>query len=103
MSKTHSFQSLTMFPREPTVLPSFRQLDLHLQHVEVLLSLDVHLDVLRIDLDVLADDVDQLALQRREVAGLAPAADALVREDDLQPLLCDLGAALPLAEQERQE
>ena len=47
--------------------------------------------------------VGWLALQRREVAGMAPAADALVREDDLQPLLGDLGAALPLAEQEREE
>jgi hypothetical protein len=44
-------------------LPSLRQLDLHLQHIEVLLALEIHLDVLRIDLDVLADDVDQLALQ----------------------------------------
>src|ERR1044071_4842065 len=68
-----------------------------------LLALDIHLDVLRIDPDVLADDVDQLALQRREIAGLAPAANALVRQDDLQPLLGDLGAGFSLAEKKRKE
>src|ERR1043166_8681236 len=41
-------------------LPGLRQLDLHLEHIQVLLALDIHFDVLRIDLDVLADDVDQL-------------------------------------------
>src|ERR1044071_6664498 len=97
-------------------LPGLRHFDLHLEHIQVLLALDIHLeqipvllaldsrlDVLRIDLDVLADDVAQLALQRREIAGLAPAANALVRQDDLQPLLGDLGAGFSLAEKKRKE
>jgi hypothetical protein len=50
------------------------QLDLDLQHLQVVLALQVDLDVLGIDLDVLADDGDQLALQLGQVVGLGRVA-----------------------------
>ena len=78
-----------------------RQLDLHLQHFQVVLALEVDLDVLRIDLDVLADHGDQVALQVGQVVGLeGGAAAALVRQDDLQALLGDAGGLLLLAQEE---
>src|SRR6202012_5248441 len=62
-------------------------LDLDLQHLEVVLPLEVHLDVLGLDRHVLGDDRDQLALQLRQVVrALAAQGAALVRQEDLQPL-----------------
>ena len=103
-------------PRAPALSPQgegaagdsggrfFRQLDLHFQHFQIVLPLQVDLDVPRIDLDVLADDLDQLALQIGQVVGRkGGAAGALVRQDDLQPLLGDAGGLLFLAEQKGEE
>ena len=80
------------------------QLDLHFQHFELVLFLEVDLDVFGLDRDVLGDHRHQLALQFGQVGRLrAAAARALVREDDLQPLLGDAGGLLLLAEQEREK
>src|SRR3569832_176059 len=78
-----------------------RQFDLDLQHLEVVVPVEIHLDVVRIDLDVLADHRHQVALQSWKVVRLARvAARAFVREDDLQPLHHDRSEHLHFAEQE---
>jgi HD-like signal output (HDOD) protein len=81
-----------------------RQLDLHLEHFQVVLALELDLQVVRVDLHVLGDHGHQLALQRGQVVGRGgAAAAALVGQDDLQPLLGDGGGGLLLAEQEGEE
>ena len=80
------------------------QLDLDFQHFQVVLAFQVHLEVVAVDLDVLGDHRHQLALQRGQVVGLGRIAPiALVRQDDLQPLLGNAGGFFLLAEQEGQE
>ena len=60
------------------------QLDLHFEHFQVVLALQLHLEVFGVDLHVLGDHGDQLSLQRGQVVGLGGiAAVALVRQDDL--------------------
>ena len=68
------------------------QLNLHFEHFQVVLALQLHLEVFRVDLDVLGDDGDQLALQGGQVVGLGGAAAvALVRQDDLQAFFGNAG------------
>jgi hypothetical protein len=79
-----------------------RNLDLDLEHFEIVLPLETHADVIVGNLHVLRNDRDEFALQRGQVIGRRMPAAALVRDDELQTLRRDRRRRLLLAEQERQ-
>src|SRR5690554_7129146 len=70
-----------------------------LQHRAVVLAVQADVDGIIIHLDVATDHLQQLALEHRHVVGLSALA-ALVRHDDLQPLLGDRRGLLALSLQE---
>ena len=75
------------------------QLDLHLQHFQVVLALEVHLEVSGLIFTYLEITATSLTLQRGQIVRLAGvAAAALVGQDDLQALLGDAGGLLLLAQ-----
>jgi rhodanese-related sulfurtransferase len=81
------------------------QLDLDVEHFEVVLGFQVDLDVVRVDRHVFGNHRHQLALEFGQIVGalFAAEAGALVREDDLQAFFCDACSLLLLAKQEREK
>ena len=88
------------FPGSSWLQLLVRQLDLHFEHVKIVLPLQVDLDVVGIDLDVFGNHRDQLFLQRGQVVGFGAASAALVRQYELQALLGNTGSLFLFAEQE---
>ena len=80
----------------------FRKLDFDFQHIKVVLPLEVDNNVFWIDFDVFTDDGNQILLKGwKVIRRVAPGA--LVRKNDLQPLLGDFGGFLFLAEKKIKE
>src|SRR5688572_11510938 len=76
-------------------LSRFRQRDRNIQHLVVAFADEVDLDRLVFDLHVLADYFQQFALEHGQVVGTAASASGtLVRDDDAQAVLGDVGGGL---------
>ncbi|CAG9216977.1 hypothetical protein BCAR13_360011 [Paraburkholderia caribensis] len=86
---------------EATDRSSLRNLDLDLEHFEVVVSFEIDADIVVRNLHVLRDHGDELTLQRGQIIGGRFAAYALVRDDQLQALLRYRRGLLLLAQQKR--
>ncbi|CAM2158442.1 hypothetical protein PT2222_40313 [Paraburkholderia tropica] len=80
-----------------------RNLDLDLEHFEVVLAFEAHADIVVGDLHVLRDHRDQFTLEGRQIIGGRMAACALVSDDELQAFLRYRGGLLLLAEKKRKK